>query len=147
MGAWKAVARYAYKVHRADRSKIGRIQIPVTLPIPPPHDSISGRIPKWIYPYPNQFGMRRTMADPCICHSATCPHLPQCNMSTSATCPHLQHVHICNIGTSGASPEEPDFVKIAFSVKHQVILRTETGEMISVARQTHPKRSQIKFIG
>ena len=106
---------------------------PLPSAIPPPYDSISGQIPNWIYPYPNQFGMRRTMADPCICHSATCPH--------------LQHVHICNIGTSAASPEEPHFAKIVFPVKYQVILRTETGKMISVARRTHPKRSQTKFIG
>ncbi len=54
----------------------------------------------------------------------------------------VPHVHIFNIGTSAASPEELNLAKIVFPVKYQVILRIETGKMISVARRTHPKPSQ-----
>ena len=79
--------------------------------IPPPCDSICSQIPNLIYPYPGQLGMRRTMAGPCICHNATCPH--------------LEHVHIWTTGASAASPEEPNSAKILFLVRHQSILHAE----------------------
>ena len=103
------------------------------------------RLDRWSdsrFSYPNQFGMRRTMADPCICNSATCSHLQQ---STPVTRPHLQHVNMCNVGTSVASPEEPHFAKIVFFVKCQSILRTETGKMVSIANRTLLKRSQMEL--
>ena len=46
------------------------------------------------------------------------------------------------LAPSAASPGEVILAKIVVSVKYPVILRIETGKMISAARRTHPEPSQ-----
>ena len=61
--------------------------------------------------------------------------------------PHLQHVHICNKGTSAASPKKLDFANTMFPFTYQATLRTEIGQMVSIAGRMHLERFKIKFIG